>query len=318
MKKEVSAPEKIRKETFGKITIKPEQAGQRLDVFLAANFAQTRSQWQKIIKAGRIKVNQAGVSNHYALKVGDVVSQSKAVAGKTDIKLLAKIKVVAETADYVVINKPAGLVVHPTATSTKTTLVDWLKARYPFLNQVGDNPLRPGLVHRLDKNVSGLLVVAKTQSSFVSLKKQFQTRRILKEYQALVFGQFSQTEGVIDFPIERGSSGRMAARPQRQAGKAAITEFAVIQQYINYTFLKLIIKTGRTHQIRVHLAAYNHPIVGDNLYSTKATRAKNKQLGLSRLFLTAVKLGFTDLAGQRQVFSCPLPRELQRFLKQVK
>ena len=230
-----------------------------------------------------------------------------------------------ENTNFLIINKPAGLLVHGADHIKEPTLADQLLKKYPKLAKVGEDPCRPGIVHRLDKQVSGLMAVAKTQTAFDHLKKQFQDRTIIKIYTALVYGKIEKDEDKINFPIQRSSKGhKMAALPFTTKGKLtkegrqAITEFEIIKKFINYTLLKVKIKTGRTHQIRVHLSAYGHPVVGDNLYSTKKTREKNKKLNLGRIFLTATELSFIDLNEKQQIFKIDLPEELKIFLQQIK
>ncbi len=240
-------------------------------------------------------------------------------------------KKVFENKNYLVINKPSGLLVHGAPHIKEPTLVDQLLKKYPDLARVGEDPDRPGIVHRLDKEVSGLMVIPKTQDAFDNLKKQFQARTVNKKYTALVYGKIEKDEDEINFPITRSSKGfKMAAKPftakgeVSKDGKQAITEFEVKKRFINYTLLKIKIKTGRTHQIRVHLLAYAHPIVGDNLYSTKKTREKNtclrrqEKINLGRIFLVADELSFVDMKGEKQEFKVGLPEELKSFLKQIK
>lgn len=248
--------------------------------------------------------------------------------------------IIQESDDYLVIYKPAGLIVHGGPGIKEKTLVDFLLEKYPKIKKVGDDPLRPGIVHRLDKEVSGLMVIAKNQASFENLKNQFQTRQIIKEYTALVYGRINKDEGEINFPIKRASSGhKMAALPMMKNGlidkhslsardrgtnmalltaREAITIFRVKQKLINYTLLQLRIKTGRTHQIRVHLSAYGHPLVGDDLYGTAKTRIKNKKIALNRIFLFSQKLSFKDKTGETQEFVIELEPELQALLKNLK
>jgi len=244
--------------------------------------------------------------------------------------------VIFEDKDYLVINKPAGLAVHGGGNLKEPTLADWLIARYPAIKTVGDDASRPGLVHRLDKEVSGLMVIAKTQTAYENLKNQFKDRAVNKEYRALCYGQVANDTGVIDFPLKRAADGhRMAALPKgaedllrrpsprnRDRGnisgffraKEAHTEFKVLKRFINYTLLRVKIKTGRTHQIRVHFFAAGHPLVGDPLYATVKTKAKNKKLALGRIWLVADHLSFKDLKGQKQAFSLDLPAELKAIL----
>lgn len=245
-------------------------------------------------------------------------------------------EIIFENDNLIVIDKPAGLAVHGGGTIKEETLSDWLKNYYPKIKTVGDDPERPGIVHRLDMDVSGLMVVVKNQKSFENLKKQFIERKITKEYSALVHGQLAKDEDLIDFPLKRAKDGyRMAAMPKntedlltrrspsgRDLGniggffkaKEAITEFTVIKKFVNYTFVKIKIKTGRTHQIRVHFFAYGHPLAGDDLYFTKKTKEKNKKLDLGRVFLFADKLCFSDLDGKKMEFNLELPENLKNKL----
>jgi len=253
-----------------------------------------------------------------------------------DIAGLPAPKIISETADYLVIDKPAGLAVHGGGNLSGPKLVDWLLRQYPDIKRVGDDLTRPGLVHRLDKDVSGLMVIAKNQASFEDLKRQFKDRDVNKEYLALVHGRLSQDAGVIDFPITRAKSGyKMAALPAhttdlltrprprtRDQGnidswlksRQALTEFTVLQRFVNYSLLRVRIKTGRTHQIRVHLFALGHPLAGDQLYRTKKSKAQNAKMSLGRVFLVADRLSFRDRQGQTRNFSLPLPAELVPML----
>lgn len=314
------------------IKINEKNSGQRLDKFLAKldYLKLSRSQIQKLIERGLININNLTVASHYLLKPGDIINIAKNL--KSDKKLIDKkkfaaapnhkIKIIHETDEFLVINKPAGLAVHGL---TNYTLADWLREKYPGISRVGDDPKRPGIVHRLDKDVSGLMVIAKTQTAFNSLKKQFQNRTIKKEYTALVHGKIKKDSAIINFPIKRSREGyKMAALPATtkgqptESGRLAETEFRVKERLINYTLLKIKIKTGRTHQIRVHLAAYGHPIVGDDIYSTAKTRIQNKKLNLGRIFLIADRLSFTDLKNKRQDYKISLTDELKNLLKIVK
>ncbi|MEK7202700.1 MAG: RluA family pseudouridine synthase [Patescibacteria group bacterium] len=316
-----------------KIIIPIEQVKQRLDKFLACGQLYSRQQAQKLIKQGLITVNNKTVSQHYLIKEKDLITindnweilSKEKTAVAQPIKLSQEpLNILAETKEYIVINKPAGLVVHG-KTSDTITLSDILADQYPKLIKVGDDPDRPGIVHRLDKDVSGLMVIAKTQDSFDNLKNQFKQRKIIKKYTALVYGQINLDSGAISFPIRRSQIGfKMAALPltkkgqPNQDGRLAITEFSVLKNFINYTLLKIKIKTGRTHQIRVHLSAYDHPIVGDDIYGTVKTRAQNKKIGLNRIFLIADELSFIDIAGNEQKFAIPMTDQLKNLLEKIK
>jgi len=238
------------------------------------------------------------------------------------------IHIIAETDDYLVLDKPAGVLAHPTARREAGTLAQWIKEQYPGVAKVGEDEKRPGIVHRLDRDASGVMVVAKTPAMFNYFKAQFQRREVVKEYLVLVHGKIKTDHGMIDFAIERGVSGRMAARPKidltkvknvgkEQSGREARTEFLVEKRFARFTLLRVQIHTGRTHQIRVHLLAYDHPVVGDNLYfNRKLNRKKDKELG--RLFLHAEKLCFKDLKEEKVCYEAALPKELEEFLKSVR
>lgn len=249
-------------------------------------------------------------------------------------------EIISENDDYLVINKPAGLVVHGGGNIKDTTLADLLIKRYPKIKTVGDDPVRPGIVHRLDKEVSGLMVIAKNQETFLHLKNQFKDRDIHKEYIALVNGKLPNDYGEIDFPIKRSREGyKMAAMPHNTAdllsrrnptdrdqgnlegmfkAREAITEYTVIKRFIHYTLTQVKIKTGRTHQIRVHFFALGYPLVGDPLYFNKKAKIRNEKNRLGRIFLTANKLSFKDRAGETKDFSLEMPTELAEFLKIIK
>ncbi len=307
-----------------KITIKKEDAGKRLDKFLVEMWpTHSRSQIQKMIKEGLVLVNGKKATVHKWLKAGDKlkveekkINTTKTIPSKTNQPLIKKInyQIITETKDYLVVEKPAGVVVHEDAVH-KNSLIGEIIKKYPEIKKVGDNPERPGIVHRLDKEVSGLLLIARHEEAFEYFKKQFKERKIKKEYIALVYGEPEKEYGEIDFPIERGKGGKMAAKPKGSEGKRALTEFEIQKKFINYTLLKIKIKTGRTHQIRVHLNAYGHPIVGDNLYKPKKLKSK---IDISRIFLHAETLGFYDMAGEWQEFHSPLPQELKNILNELK
>ncbi len=311
--------------------IVPEDAPKRLDVFLVEVLGVSRAKIQEYIRAGQVIVNAK-----LPKKPGDTIKQDdEVVVDQTPVIRSAPVLreekapqeepvILQETKDYVVVHKPAGLLVHPTKKQETHTLVAWLLAKYPTLKKVGENKDRPGIVHRLDKDASGVMVVAKTQKMFNHLKEQFQRREVEKYYTVLVHEQMEKDHGIIDFAIDRGPDGRMVARPKTekqvvrtallmQPGKEALTEFWVQKRFVRYTLLKVRIHTGRTHQIRVHFYAYNRPLVGDILYfNTKLNRKRDKELG--RLFLHATELTFTDLSGNTVHVVDELPKTLTDFL----
>lgn len=244
-----------------------------------------------------------------------------------------KPEIIFEDENYLIINKPAGLAVHPGGNIEDVTLKDWILENYPDIKGVGEDESRPGIVHRLDMDVSGLMAIAKNKKTYDHLKLQFKERKVKKGYLALAHGNIIKDSDLIDFPIKRSKDGyKMAALPKnidnlltrrtpknRDQGnlsglfkaKEAITEFNVIRRFVNYSLLEVKIKTGRTHQIRVHLFAYGHPLAGDPLYYTKKTKVKNEKLALGRVFLYAQHLSFLSLDNKVMEFSLDIPQYLQ-------
>lgn len=311
------------------ITVKPEDKGARLDVWLSEKLKISRSQIQKMITAGQITINGSQPQKMgLPLKSNDKISiasdavNTKSVQDQFSVK---DIKIIAETPDYLVVEKPTGMLTHSTTKGEADSLAYLLAKKYPELNKVGDNvKLRPGIVHRLDKEASGLLVIARTQAMFENLKNQFQNRTVDKEYLALAHGVINRDEDKLSFRIGRSeTSDKMAAMPETEKGlfsdegKDATTEFEVEKRFINFTLCRVKIKTGRMHQIRAHFLAYNHPLCGDPLYNQRKRPNKtDKKLG--RLFLHCAKLGFIDLKGEHQEFESPLPPELTNFMADLK
>ncbi len=314
-----------------KFKIAKEDEEKRLDLFLKEYYPDlSRTFIQKKIKDGSAKVNGENSAVHRFLKEGDEIEirnwkleiKEKAssleggvnsgIGEKKGLKNF-KLDIIAETEDYLVINKPCGLVAHPGVHNEKNTLTDILIAKYPKIKKAGDDPARPGIVHRLDKDVSGVMVIAKTQKMFLKLKEQFQERTTKKEYIALVYGVVSKPNGIINFPIARSEKDgvKMAARSVAQGGREAITEFTVLKDLAKWTLLSAKIKTGRTHQIRAHLNACGHPIVGDKIY--KPRKLKPTLRFGDRLFLHAWHLGFSDLDGEWKEFEAPLPAEFRQI-----
>jgi len=311
-----------------------EWGGKRLDLFVSEMLGITRAQAHKRIGRGAVLVNgvvpkKAGdiIKEGDEVAVIDALNARKQAGSNASAPAFGAPFVVHEDPAYLVVHKPAGLLTHPTFADEPDTLSQWLVARYPEIKTVGENPRRPGIVHRLDREASGLLVVARSQDAFFHLKKQFQSRTIEKEYTVLCYGVMEAEYGVIDFAIDRGKDGRMVARPKigtlslktlrtAQEGKEARTEFWVEERFARFTLLRVRIATGRTHQIRVHLYAYAHPVVGDALYVNKKLIKRRDVLG--RVFLHAHRLAFDNMQGDRVEYTAPLPQELQSFLDQLK
>ena len=296
-----------------RVIIAKEYAGWRLDKFLKEQYPDfSRSYIQKAIEAGQVLVNNKKITVHHFLKIGDEVEVK--IEPPAELLVVSspevRIEVMAEEKDFLIINKSAGLVVHQGEGHKEAdTLANGLLARYPEIGKVGDDPLRPGIVHRLDGDVSGVMVVARTQDMFDHLKQQFKTHQTEKEYLALVHGQVTPSEGVIEFALEKKGT-KMVARPKGGEGKKAVTEYETVTIPESEgvkgkaTLLKIRIHTGRTHQIRVHLFALGYPIVGDKLYG--------KTGEVSRLMLHARKIVFEDLKGERREFIIEPPSEFRK------
>jgi 23S rRNA pseudouridine1911/1915/1917 synthase len=224
-----------------------------------------------------------------------------------------KIEIIFKSQDFLIINKPANLLVHKTEKSFEPTLVDFLLKSYPEIKDVGENPLRAGIVHRLDKEVSGLMIIPLNQNAFNHFKNEFKNRKVEKEYLALVHGQVKK-EGIITLPLVKDKGKILLAKSiDLEKIKESWTEYKVVKIFKDFTLLKIKTKTGRTHQIRIHLKSIGHPIVGDKKYKIK----RQKIIDLGRIFLHAYKLGFYDLNNHWQEFQIDLPKELKDFLTQL-
>lgn len=236
--------------------------------------------------------------------------------------ILDKITVLYEDDDVIVINKPAGLVVHADGKREEPTLTDWIEKNYPESKGVGESLTlsnsdvieRSGIVHRIDRETSGVMLIAKDQPAFLYFKKQFQDRAISKIYHAFVYGEMKDDNGVIDRPIGRSKKDFRqwsAQRGARGAMREAVTHYKVIARSGGFSFVEAIPKTGRTHQIRVHFKAINHPIISDSLYAPK----KEKALGFERLALHAYSIEFNLLDGKRIKIAAPYPEDFERAFR---
>ena len=242
------------------------------------------------------------------------------------MKNINGINIIFEDDYLLVIDKPAGLVVHPGAGEETNTLVDWLKEYIPnFMEQNWPSAIRPGIVHRLDKDTSGLLIIAKTPAALAKLQEEFKNHQIEKEYTTLVWGKVEPPAGAIETPIHRHHRQRRKMAVSYfsdESTKTAITKYETIKNFqtpIQLTLLEVRIMTGRMHQIRVHLKYLGHPIIGDPVYFNKASRQASRQLNLSRQFLHASQLSFRHPeTNQLLHFSSELPKDLREILKMIK
>jgi 23S rRNA pseudouridine1911/1915/1917 synthase len=281
----------------------------RLDKFVTILYPQySRTLIQKIIKSESMLVNGKATKANYVVRVNDLIQITEIPF--TEMDLLPEpipLDIVYEDDDVLVVNKPSGMVVHPAPGNYEHTLVNGLLYHINQLSE-GSHPLRPGIVHRIDKDTSGLLMVAKNDLSHRILADELKNKVTKREYIALVMGNIGNSSGKIDAPIGRDLKDR-----KRMAitvtGKSAITHFTVIERFANTTLVRCILETGRTHQIRVHMAYIGHPVMGDPIYGKKANSDEEGQ------FLHAAVLGFTHpKSGIFMEFSSDLPPHFQEVL----
>ena len=299
--------------------IGPADAAVRLDAYLASQIeGWSRARLQRLIENEDVTVNSQPVKPSYKLREHDEI-EVELIAPASDVFTPENIpiEIVYEDETLVVVNKPAGMVVHPAAGSPSATLANALA--YHF-QQLPGSAVRPGIVHRLDRDTSGLLVIAKSDRALEDLSDQFRDRTVFKSYVALVHGRMAADSGKIDQPLARDPSNRTRMAVVR-GGRSALTIYRVRRAFDRFTLLDVEIKTGRTHQIRVHLAWLKHPVVGDETYgggrdnTIKDPQLRARVRNLKRQFLHAEKLGFKHpVTDQWMTFEAPLPIDLQEFL----
>jgi len=306
-------------------TIEFAEHDQRLDVVVASRLAEcSRSFAATLIRNDFIKVNQSAVKPGQRLKAGDVVDGEipppKSIdCAPEDIP----IDILYEDGDLVVINKTAGMVVHPAPGNYTGTLVNALLFHCPDIGSIGGD-IRPGIVHRLDKDTSGVMVVAKNSGAHENLSSQFKERSIQKQYLAVVHGKLAEDSGSIQLPIGRHPTQRKKMSTSSRAGRKAETLWQVEKRYAGFTLLQLDLKTGRTHQIRVHCAAIHHPVVGDSLYGGRRSTAipafvpdalRLLLQKVKRQMLHARQLTFRHpTSSESMAFKAPLPDDMQALV----
>jgi 23S rRNA pseudouridine1911/1915/1917 synthase len=287
----------------------PGDAGKRLDLYLHEKLPNySRSRLQSWIKAGRVQVDGSAGKASQLLHGGERVELQPAElpslrAFPEDLPL----RILYEDPDVIAVDKPAGMVVHSGAGRHSGTLVNALLHQFQRLSSAGGDQ-RPGIVHRLDEKTSGVVLVARTDSAHQSLARQFASREIEKTYLALVHGRLERDHGLVDKPIERDPVRRIRMTARTGRGRKALTEYRVLRRWDKFSYLEIRLHTGRTHQIRVHMASLGHPVVGDTLYGGSAG-------SLGRYFLHAHRIVFTSPAGARRIeVVSPLPLELEAHL----
>ena len=296
-------------------TVRGEDAGQRLDVFLSKNWAQSesRSDIQRTIKAGNVSID-GRVASRVSVKVSDGQVIRLTIGIQPAVNYIAAndipLDVVYEDADIAVIDKPVGMTIHPGAGHVDDTLVNAAVYRWPRIISIGE-PDRPGIVHRLDRDTSGLMVVALGERAYERLTEMIQNREITRIYTALVHGVPKSREGVVDAPIGRDPHHR-TRQAIDESGRSSRTQYRVDYEIGDFAYLEVRLETGRMHQIRVHLEAIGHAVVGDQTYGKRSSSAiKN----LNRQFLHASRLEFNHpVTSEPLSFKSELPKDLQAVL----
>ena len=296
-----------------KIKITADHEKERLDMYLSEHefTSKSRSYVQNLIKDKHILVNDQKVKTGYLLKTGDIITIFEVEPVTLDIKPVdLDLDIVYEDDDLLVINKPVGLVVHPASSYHEPTLVHGLMHQVDHLSSI-NGVIRPGIVHRIDKDTSGLLVVAKHDEAHQLLSEQLKHHEIKRTYVALVYHDFKENEGTIDAPIARHPKNRLKMAIVED-GKRSVTHFKVLKRFGDYTLISCELETGRTHQIRVHMAYINHPIVGDPLYGPKQV------IGDQGQFLHATKLSFIHpIKKEHMTFTADMPDDFKSFIDQL-
>ncbi len=294
------------------VIIDQTQDGLRIDSVLPELIPEvSRSYCQKLILGGSVKVNGVAVtSKKYAVKGTDRVEIN--LPEPTVLDVLPEnipINIVYEDSDIIIIDKPKGLVVHPAAGNYTGTLVNAIIYHCKDLSSI-NGIIRPGIVHRIDKDTSGLLMIAKNDFTHISLAEQLKTHTITRLYHAIVFNNFKEDEGSIDAPIGRDPNNRFKMTVTKQNSRSAITHYKVLERYGNLTYIEVKLETGRTHQIRVHMAYLNHPLLGDQVYGPR-----KKILGIESQMLHAKILGFKHpRTGVYMEFDSALPDEFIKII----
>jgi 23S rRNA pseudouridine1911/1915/1917 synthase len=289
-------------------------AGRRLDSFVAARMPElSRSYVQRLIAGGAILVNgDAGKPKNHILKAGDRVSPI--LPEREPLRVVAQdipLLIVHEDEDLLIVNKRKGMVVHPSHGNETGTLVNAVLFHCGESLSSINGVIRPGIVHRIDKDTSGLLVVAKNDNAHRALSEALARHDVTREYEAVVYNNFTEDAGTVDLPIGRDPANRLRRAASVKDGRAAVTHYRVLERFGTFTRLALRLETGRTHQIRVHMAHIKHPLLGDPLYGPR-----RKAFGVETQMLHAGILGFMHpRTGAYMEFSCPPPEEFERVLR---
>lgn len=320
-----SVNDDLASERFSEIVTDAESSGERIDKFLSGEEGITRSAAVKLVEEGRVLVDGKTVAKNYKLRGGETVTVEYPEAEDTDaIPQNIPLDIVYEDDDIIVINKPSGMVVHPAPGNPKGTLVNALLYHCgASLSGIG-GVARPGIVHRIDKDTSGLLVVAKNDRAHLSLSGQLKDHSVSRIYYAVVCGNIKEDNGTVDAPIGRNPNDRKKMAVIRdvsnKSARQAITHYTVLERYPGFNLIKCKLETGRTHQIRVHMASIGHPILGDPVYGGEGTNfaRANKEI-LSGQCLHAKELHLIHpTSGKDMIFECELPENLKKVIEKLR
>jgi 23S rRNA pseudouridine1911/1915/1917 synthase len=302
------------------LVVKTEDSAKRLDQFIADSTGMSRAQVQKLIDHGNVTLAGSPVKKKYRVRKGDIIaiaSPPEKSSGLVPENI--PLDIVYEDGFLAVINKPHGIVMYPAAGHDRGTLMNAVAFRCGRLASVG-GPLRPGVVHRLDRDTSGLVVVALTDEAYFALQQQFKARTITRNYLTLLYGRLKKSSGEIDAAIGRSRSDRKKMSTRTRTGKTAITRFAVLEEFSQASFVKARLATGRTHQIRVHFASIGHPVLGDRTYGGKTSLEVGKRIiRIARQMLHAETLGFIHpVTGKEMLFAAPVPEDMMEILETLR
>lgn len=301
------------------ITVLQSDIPERLDIFVSKKTGITRSQMQKLIKDGLVLVNKKIEDQNYKVKIDDNITVHEPEEEKEIlIPEALPVNILYMDRHLVVVDKPAGMVVYPAAGHNRGTLLNALAYHCKKLATVG-GPLRPGVVHRLDKDTSGVMVVALNNKAYYDLAEQFKKRTINRKYITLVYGNIKEDSGEIEMKIGRAVSDRKKMSTRTKRGKEAITRWRVIERFDAATLIEAKLGTGRTHQIRVHFSAIGHPVIGDKTYGKKTViEIDRKKIIFPRQMLHAETLGFIHPVTKEYIeFSSPLPEDMEECIKKL-
>lgn len=295
------------------VTAEAEDAGTRADVFLAAKLGVSRSNMQKLLEDGRVKRGEKIIKANYKVRAGemfvmDIPEPEPIEAVPENIPL----DIIFEDDDVVVLNKARGMVVHPAPGNYTGTLVNALLYHCSNLSGI-NSAIRPGIVHRLDKDTSGIMIVAKNDAAHISLSKQIQSKTAVRTYLAVVRGNIKTDSGTIETQIARDKTDRKKMAVVKEGGRDAITDYEVLERFGKYTLVRCKLRTGRTHQIRVHMEYLGYPLVGDPKYSPMKT-----PFGIKGQALHSHTLEFTHpRTGERMKFEAPLPEDMHKIITRL-